>query len=77
VTRRAPSRRSPPSRPRKKPGLRARLDDWFATVVRYAGLGVIADAVFIDHLEHIALVTAGMGMILFKNVWHSGRGEEE
>lgn len=28
-------------------------------------------AVFGDHLQHIALVTAATGMILFKNVWGS------
>lgn len=49
--------------------MRDALDSWFPTIVKYAGLGLMAYAVFVDHLSHIALVTAASGMILFKSVW--------
>ena len=49
--------------------MRDALDSWFPTIVRYGGLGLMAYAVFLDHLAHLALVTAASGMILFKSVW--------
>ena len=51
---------------------RRRLDDWFPTVVRYAGVSLALYAAVIDKGSNPALIPAAMGMILFKTVYGSG-----
>jgi hypothetical protein len=64
---RRPRKVSPPEPP-QKPGFRERLDLWWPTVVRYAGLALAGYEVGIDDFQNpSALVLAG-GMMGLKEV---------
>jgi len=56
---------------------RKRLDDWFPTVVRYLGVGLLVYAGVVDKGANPALIPAAMGMILFKSVYGSGPPDKE
>lgn len=44
------------------------LDEWFPTVVRYLGITVLLWEVVVDQGKNPAMITAAMGMILFKSL---------
>jgi hypothetical protein len=56
---------------------RRRLDDWFPTVARYAGVVLLFYAAAIDRGGNPALIPAAMGMILFKSVYGQGPPDKE
>jgi hypothetical protein len=49
-----------------------RLDTWFPTALRYAGLALIVYAALWDHGKNPALIPAATGMIFFKTIYGSG-----
>ncbi len=51
---------------------RRRADEWFPTVVRYAGVVLLFYAGVIDKGGNPALIPAAMGLILFKTVYGGG-----
>lgn len=55
-------------------GRRKKLDAWFPTVVRYAGVVLLFYAAFIDHGENPALLPTAAGLILFKTIYGSSNG---
>jgi hypothetical protein len=63
-------RRKPPSFERR---LRRLMEEWFPTLVHYAGIVLMAYAVAVDQGRHLAFLTAATGMILYKVV--AGRGD--
>lgn len=63
--------------PRRHKNGRRKLDDWFPTVVRYVGVGLLVYAGVVDRGANPALIPAAMGMILFKTVYGSGPPDKE
>ena len=61
----------------KQPNGRKRLDEWFPTVVRYVGVGLLIYSGVIDRGANPALIPAAMGMILFKTVYGSGPPDKD
>jgi len=59
-----------------KSGLRSRLDDWFPTLARYLGVGILVYETAFDNLEKPSLIVAASGLIFFKNILRAGNGEE-
>ena len=53
-----------------------RLDQWFPTVVRYAGVGLMLYAALVDRGRNPALIPTAGGMFFFKSVYGTGRPEE-
>lgn len=51
---------------------RRSLDNWFPTIVRYAGVGLLIYAAVIDKGQNPALIPTAAGMILFKTVYAGG-----
>ena len=49
-------------------GRRKALDEWFPTVVRYLGVIVLLWELAVDEGQNPAMITAAMGMILFKTL---------
>ena len=47
---------------------RRALDEWFPTIVRYLGIIILLWEVLVDTGKNPALITAAMGMILFKSL---------
>lgn len=47
---------------------RRALDEWFPTIVRYLGVIVLVWEVTVDEGRNPGLITAAMGMILFKSL---------
>lgn len=47
---------------------RKALDEWFPTVVRYVGVIVLLWELAIDKGQNPAMITAAMGLILFKSL---------
>jgi hypothetical protein len=62
---------------RKTPNGRRKADEWFATVVRYVGVGLLVYAGVVDQGANPALIPAAMGMILFKTVYGGGPPDKE
>jgi len=48
------------------------LDRWFPTIVRYAGIALMAYAALVDRGRNPALIPTAVGMILFKTVYGDG-----
>lgn len=67
--RRGTRRRRPPHWSRRA------LDEWFPTIVRYAGFCLMLYAVFVDRGRNPALIPAATGMIFLKNVIGDHRGD--
>ncbi len=44
------------------------LDEWFGTLVRYTGLGLVLYAAFVDKFHNPFLVPAAAGMMGLKTV---------
>jgi hypothetical protein len=44
------------------------LDEWFPTIIRYLGIIVLLWEIMIDRGKNPAMITAAMGMILFKSL---------
>lgn len=57
--------------PNGQNGRRRALDQWFPTVVRYAGVLLLFYAAFIDKGQQPALLPTAAGLILFKTVFSS------
>ena len=51
---------------------RRTLDNWFPTVVRYAGVALLLYAAVLDKGQNPALIPTAAGMILFKTVYGEG-----
>lgn len=51
---------------------RQKLDSWFPTIVRYAGVCLLVYAALIDKGQNPALLPTAAGMILFKTVYGEG-----
>jgi hypothetical protein len=51
------------------------LDEWFPTVLRYAGVVLIVYAALVDMGRNPALIPAATGMIFFKTVYGGGGRE--
>jgi hypothetical protein len=64
-------------RSRRRFALREQLDLWFPTLARYFGLTIIGYCIFVDRLEHAALLTAGVGLTVLKNVWGSRKKSDD
>lgn len=47
---------------------RKALDEWFPTIVRYLGIIVLLWELAIDEGQNPGMITAAMGMILFKSL---------
>lgn len=56
---------------------RRKLDNWFPTVVRYAGVTLLFYAAVIDKGHNPALIPTAAGMILFKTVYGEGPPDKE
>jgi hypothetical protein len=69
----ARKRKEPPSDSAR----REALEEWFPTVVRYVGVGLLIYAGVIDKGANPALIPSAMGMILFKTVYGSGPPDKE
>lgn len=54
---------------------RAALDDWFPTLLRYAGVALMVYAALVDQGHNPALIPAATGMIFFKTVYGGGGKE--
>lgn len=57
---------------RKEPNGQRKLDKWFPTVVRYAGVCLLFYAAVIDKGRNPALIPTAAGLILFKSVYGGG-----
>lgn len=53
------------------------LDEWFPTVVRFVGIGLMVYAALVDKGSNPALIPTAMGLILFKTVYGSGPPDKE
>jgi hypothetical protein len=62
---------------RRTNGRRKQLDDWFPTVVRYCGIGLMVYAGVIDRGRTPALIPTATGMILFKTIYGGGPPDKE
>lgn len=62
---------------RRDPNGRKRLDIWFPTIVRYAGVAILIYSVIVDRGTNPALIPTGAGMILFKTVYADGPPDKE
>jgi hypothetical protein len=51
------------------------LDEWFPTVVRYLGVLILMWEVMVDRGKNPAMITAAMGMILFKSLVGGKNGD--
>jgi hypothetical protein len=51
------------------------LDEWFGTVARWAGLGLLLYSLLIDRLRNPALLPTATGLIFLKNVAPNGGGD--
>lgn len=56
---------------------RKALDNWFPTVVRYAGVVLLFYAAVIDKGQNPALIPTSAGLILFKTVYGGGPPDKE
>ena len=56
---------------------RKKLDNWFPTVVRYAGVVLMFYAAIIDKGRNPALIPTAAGLILFKTVYGTGPPDKE
>lgn len=65
------------NRETKKPNGRRTLDEWFPTVVRYMGVGLLVYAAVVDRGRTPALIPTAAGMILFKSVYGGGPPDKE
>ncbi len=52
--------------------MKRHFDQWFPTLTRYAGVGLMVYAAFVDKGANPALIPSAMGMILFKTVYSNG-----
>lgn len=62
---------------KKEPNGRRKLDNWFPTVVRYVGVGLLIYAAVVDKGRNPALIPTAAGLILFKSVYGSGPPDKE
>jgi hypothetical protein len=60
------------SREEAKNGRRKKLDEWFPTLVRYVGMGLLIYSGLVDRGANPALIPAAMAMIVFKTVYGAG-----
>jgi hypothetical protein len=51
------------------------LDEWFPTVLRYAGVVLIVYAALVDMGRNPALIPAATGMIFYKTIYGGGGRE--
>lgn len=59
-------------RTRKPKRWREQLDEWFPTLIRYVGVGLIIYAAVVDRGHNPALIPAATGMFFFKTIYGGG-----
>jgi hypothetical protein len=58
-------------------GSRRSAEDFFPTLVRYVGIGLMVYAALIDMGRNPALIPAATGMIFFKTIYGHGREDDK
>lgn len=72
-----PPRSGSSTRTRRFAAWRDSLDQWFPTLLRYAGLGLMVYAALIDRGRNPALIPAATGAIFFKTVYSASNGAKD